>query len=397
MGAPFFNRRGASTPLRGVECSVAQPNPICLTLCRQDTTSPWSTDYGGCKDNTSNDPFSRCKSVQKLATEKNWRSQNTVWLQVQKWTTNSRRKEICTWYYVCVVKPSTIPMTTWPPRPRTPSTQRTWTLTRECAVLLFVSQVRVVMIHTLHRMAQGVAHVISSMHEVCGSPSTLSPPFPSTSPSSHSSFDTCTSSCTSSTTLRAAASLCTPPQRVWTLLTTPTSSQVVSQTPTTSRRLTSSPTQNPWPLPTVFQARVPRGRRVRWHRTRGYASRSTPSTCLSLPARRLVCRSVVHVRANVATCWRANGATRCGKMSRTEHWTHRLGLFLDRQREQILAECQAEIKKHEFQADYDRRSVRKLGEIVESQQEELHCAQAEERPPYSSQWKSSRIRQQFDR
>ena len=60
------------------------------------------------------------------------------------------------------------------------------------------------------------------MHEVCGSLSTLSPPFPSTSSSSHSSFISCTSSCTSSTTLRAAASLCTLPKRVWTLLTTPT-------------------------------------------------------------------------------------------------------------------------------------------------------------------------------
>ena len=46
--------------------------------------------------------------------------------------------------------------------------------------------------------------------------------------------------------------------------------------------------------------------------------------------------------------------------------------LLDRQKEQILAEYQAEIKKHEFQADYDRRSVRKLSEIIESQQEELH-------------------------
>ena len=27
--------------------------------------------------------------------------------------------------------------------------------------------------------------------------------------------------------------------------------------------------------------------------------------------------------------------------------------FLERQREQILADCQAEIRKHEFQADYD--------------------------------------------
>ena len=37
--------------------------------------------------------------------------------------------------------------------------------------------------------------------------------------------------------------------------------------------------------------------------------------------------------------------------------------LLDRQ--QILAECQAENKNHEFQAVYDRRSVRKLCEIIE--------------------------------
>ena len=43
-----------------------------------------------------------------------------------------------------------------------------------------------------------------------------------------------------------------------------------------------------------------------------------------------------------------------------------------------VTECQAEIKKHEFQANYDRRSVQTLSEIIESQQEELHCAQAEE-------------------
>ena len=45
--------------------------------------------------------------------------------------------------------------------------------------------------------------------------------------------------------------------------------------------------------------------------------------------------------------------------------THRLGLFSTDKGEQILADCQAEIRKHEFQA--------------ESQQEELHRAQAEER------------------
>ena len=54
--------------------------------------------------------------------------------------------------------------------------------------------------------------------------------------------------------------------------------------------------------------------------------------------------------------------------------------LLDRQREQILADCQAEIRKHEFQADNDRRrSFQKMSETNESQQEELHRAQAEER------------------
>ena len=68
--------------------------------------------------------------------------------------------------------------------------------------------------------------------------------------------------------------------------------------------------------------------------------------------------------------------------------------LLDRQKEQILAECQAEIKKHEFQADYDRRSVRKLGEIIESQQEELHCVQAEELQRRDQQLLYERLSQQ---
>ena len=44
--------------------------------------------------------------------------------------------------------------------------------------------------------------------------------------------------------------------------------------------------------------------------------------------------------------------------------------LLDRQREQILAVCQAEIRKHEFQADHDRRSIQKLNEMIESQKEQ---------------------------
>ena len=52
--------------------------------------------------------------------------------------------------------------------------------------------------------------------------------------------------------------------------------------------------------------------------------------------------------------------------------------LLDKQKEQILAECQARIDKHEFQAAYDRRSLLKFGETVDSQREQLHLARAEE-------------------
>ena len=45
--------------------------------------------------------------------------------------------------------------------------------------------------------------------------------------------------------------------------------------------------------------------------------------------------------------------------------------LLQRQKKQILADRQAEIRKHEFQADYDRRSIQKLNETIESQKEEL--------------------------
>ena len=58
-----------------------------------------------------------------------------------------------------------------------------------------------------------------------------------------------------------------------------------------------------------------------------------------------------------------------GQELNTEH--AQIRTLLDQQKEQILAECQAEIQKHEFQADYDRRSFQKICEIIESQQEEL--------------------------
>ena len=67
---------------------------------------------------------------------------------------------------------------------------------------------------------------------------------------------------------------------------------------------------------------------------------------------------------------------------------------LDRQKGQLLAELEAESKKHELQADYDRRSVRKLSEIIDSQQEELHCAEAQELQRREQQLLHERLLQQ---
>ena len=61
------------------------------------------------------------------------------------------------------------------------------------------------------------------------------------------------------------------------------------------------------------------------------------------------------------------------EIQRQNSESEQIRTLLDRQREQILAVC------HEFQADYDRRSVQKMNETIESQKDEIHRAQADER------------------
>ena len=68
-----------------------------------------------------------------------------------------------------------------------------------------------------------VCHVVHACSERFSS--TLSSPFHPTFSSSYSSSILCSPSCTSSTTLRAAVTLRTSPERIWTQLTNPTSSQ----------------------------------------------------------------------------------------------------------------------------------------------------------------------------
>ena len=58
---------------------------------------------------------------------------------------------------------------------------------------------------------------------------------------------------------------------------------------------------------------------------------------------------------------------RAGRPAEQSSQEAQIRTLLDKQKEQILAECQARINRHEFQAAYDRRSLLKLGEIVDSQ------------------------------
>ena len=84
-------------------------------------------------------------------------------------------------------------------------------------------------LHTIHAQVSLVRVISWSSHDERIT-STLSPPFPSTSSSSHSSSISRTSSCTSSTTLRTVVTLRASPERRWTPLKTTTSSH---GTPTT--------------------------------------------------------------------------------------------------------------------------------------------------------------------
>ena len=59
------------------------------------------------------------------------------------------------------------------------------------------------------------------------------------------------------------------------------------------------------------------------------------------------------------------------KFRATAQKVSKSGFFWNDKREQILADFQAEFRKHKFQADYDRRNIQKLNEMIESQKEEI--------------------------
>ena len=148
-------------------------------------------------------------------------------------------------------------------------------------------------------------------------------------------------------------------------MTNPSPTQVMSPKTTSSRRLMSSPSQSSRPA-TVPRATVPLGRvdyddatigemLFNAHREQVYHSQREG---LSVGQS----SSSVSDRSEQPVVER-------GQELNTEH--AQIRTLLDRQREQILADFQAEIRKHEFRADCDRRSIQKLNETVESQKEEI--------------------------
>ena len=135
----------------------------------------------------------------------------------------------------------------------------------------------------------------------------------------------------------------------------------MSPTPTTSRRLLSSPTQSSWTRRRFFSDKGfpadaeydDEGMLCEAHRVHSHHSqREDLSVSLS--------SSSVSDRTGQPV------GDRAGRPAEQSNQEAQIRTLLDKQKEQILAECQARINRHEFQAAYDRRSLLKLGEIVDS-------------------------------
>ena len=74
-------------------------------------------------------------------------------------------------------------------------------------------------------------------------------------------------------------------------------------------------------------------------------------------------------------CTKLNSLSSCSRENRNrDSENEQIRILLERQKEQILADYRAEIQKHEFQADYDRRSIQELNGTIESQRGEMNRA-----------------------
>ena len=272
------------------------------------------------------------------------------------------------WWLCTITRPT--PMTIW--LPWLSSTQSTSTRTLECALYRssWVSASWYIA-HAPHGSSPScVRHFIPSTcaHDVCGSPSTLISPFSSPFYLTHllsRSFQLLHP-------LEVRRQPAHSAQREngfhWRDL---LEHRLWAQRPTTSRRLLSSPTQSSWP-------------RHRSSPTKGFPR--TPSTMT--PHSRVCCVKLTDYMAitlNENTCLSVSRRRQCPTEWSDLLETDRGDPVSQRVRMYRLGPCSTNEKseflpsaRQKWTDPNDRRSLRKLGEIVESQHQELHCARAEE-------------------
>ena len=193
---------------------------------------------GVCDDNTSYDPFARCKSVQQFGCRWNWRTRNTVWLQEMQ----HPERKLYIWYCVCVLKTNDTSENV------TTKTQSTFNPKHmNSAIPQFVPLVWFLW-SWLHTTSWLKFHLCASSHGnhikgVFFHVESSIPFYFLIFPFIHNllHFWHLTRPLLEVVTLR------TSPEGRRTLLTNPTFSQVRSPRTTTSWRLMSSASQSPWP------------------------------------------------------------------------------------------------------------------------------------------------------
>ena len=155
-------------------------------------------------------------------------------------------------------------------------------------------------------------------------------------------------------------------------------SQVVSPTssssPTTQRQLTFSSRSNPatrCPCTCMTRSSATRPSAERSLHHRSFRSEKIQSLLSSQSL------SVGHVRTGRLVEFSSLSSCSREKPSRDSE-NEQIRILLERQKEQILADCRAEIHKHEFQADCDRRNIQKLNGVIESQRSEINHTLAED-------------------
>ena len=131
--------------------------------------------------------------------------------------------------------------------------------------------------------------------------------------------------------------------------------QVMSPTTTSSQRLVSNTPKQLYPDDFDYDACRRRG---------DHSEEDGLSSCLS--------SSVSYDRTGrPVVCLLGSQVSSAQETQRHNFESEQIRSLLERQREQILADCQAEIRKHELQADNDRKTIQKLNETIESQKEEI--------------------------